>query len=373
MFGQKSQTNMLVAGNTLAEQSRNSSRREKMHRWAVGPGLQYVLAATFALIHVVVFALGILNHYPNGKLAGSFSILGDACSIARAAALVLQLDAAILIFPVCRTLMSLLRRTFMSRFVRFDESISFHTQVAWFMVFFAWVHAISHWMAVAHLAAKKPHGLKGFLFISFATRPGWTGWIMLITLMIMAATSLKRLRQSNNKRFLNTHDLAILFFVCWSVHGALGIVKTDEAVSAGRLGPFVQYWVCGGFTYLLELVLRELRGRQRTLITKVIQHPNNVVEIQIKKENLKPRIGQVGGTFQCIEMLMLKAICSTFTFAAQKCQSRSTTCSHSLALLRKTIYLSMSTVLASSQSLWQDHLVAIFHRKQMSKLWSLQQ
>jgi NADPH oxidase len=56
---------------------------------------------------------------------------------------------------------------------------------------------------------------------------------------------------------------------------------------------FWQFWMYGGFLYLLERVLREVRGRHATFISKVVQHPSNVVEIQIKKEKTKTRAGQV--------------------------------------------------------------------------------
>jgi NADPH oxidase len=42
----------------------------------------------------------------------------------------------------------------------------------------------------------------------------------------------------------------------------------------------------------MERVLREIRGRHKTFVTKVIQHPSNVVEIQIHKERTKTRAGQ---------------------------------------------------------------------------------
>ena len=48
----------------------------------------------------------------------------------------------------------------------------------------------------------------------------------------------------------------------------------------------------GGFAYLLERVLREIRGRHTTYVTKVIQHPSSVCEIQIHKEKTKMRAGQ---------------------------------------------------------------------------------
>ena len=71
------------------------------------------------------------------------------------------------------------------------------------------------------------------------------------------------------------------------------MIKTDVAPFCSRTGVFWQYWMYGGFLYLIERVLREIRGRHKTFISKVIQHPSNVVEIQIKKERTRSRAGQV--------------------------------------------------------------------------------
>jgi len=53
-----------------------------------------------------------------------------------------------------------------------------------------------------------------------------------------------------------------------------------------------RYWLVGGVIWIWERVLREIRSRHRTYISKVIQHPSNVVEIQIKKEKITIRAGQ---------------------------------------------------------------------------------
>lgn len=53
-----------------------------------------------------------------------------------------------------------------------------------------------------------------------------------------------------------------------------------------------RYWLVGGVIWIWERVLREVRSRHRTYISKVIQHPSNVVEIQIKKEKTTTRAGQ---------------------------------------------------------------------------------
>jgi hypothetical protein len=65
------------------------------------------------------------------------------------------------------------------------------------------------------------------------------------------------------------------------------MIKPDRApfCSWTQIGVFWKYWIVGGAIYIYERILREVRARHRTYISKVIQHPSRVVEIQIKKEN----------------------------------------------------------------------------------------
>jgi NADPH oxidase 2 len=85
----------------------------------------------------------------------------------------------------------------------------------------------------------------------------------------------------------------IIFFVFWSVHGEFCMIPQDFAPFCAGTGVFWEYWMYGGFLYLAERLARELRGRHKTMVSKVIQHPSNVCEIQIKKEHTKTRAGQV--------------------------------------------------------------------------------
>lgn len=48
----------------------------------------------------------------------------------------------------------------------------------------------------------------------------------------------------------------------------------------------------GGLLYLGERTMREIRGKHKTYISKVIEHPSNVVEIQIKKDHTITKAGQ---------------------------------------------------------------------------------
>lgn len=116
---------------------------------------------------------------------------------------------------------------------------------------------------------------------------------MLFALTAMVLTSMEKPRRAKFERFWYTHHLFVIFFVFWAVHGAFCMIKPDIPPFCSGIGVFWQYWMYGGFIYLLERIMREVRGRHNTFISKVIQHPSNVVEIQIKKEKTKTKAGQV--------------------------------------------------------------------------------
>lgn len=165
--------------------------------------------------------------------------------------------------------------------------------VAWSIVFFTTVHTVAHWNNFAQLAAKNKLGFKGFLRANFATGPGLSGYMMLVILVAMVVTSMEGPRRKNFERFWATHHLFIGFFVFWSVHGAFCMIRPDAPPFCNEGDGFWKYWIYGAVIYLVERLLREIRGRQVTIISKVIQHPCRVVEIQIKKEHIKTRAGQV--------------------------------------------------------------------------------
>jgi NADPH oxidase len=146
---------------------------------------------------------------------------------------------------------------------------------------------------VAQLSAKNGQGFTGFLRAGFLTGPTWTGWIMLIALMLMVGTSVEKPRRANFERFWYTHHLFVVFFIFWSMHGIWCMIPADFAPFCSGTGVFYEYWIYGAVIYLAERVAREIRGRHATVISKVIQHPSNVVEIQIKKEKTITKAGQV--------------------------------------------------------------------------------
>lgn len=165
--------------------------------------------------------------------------------------------------------------------------------MAWSIVFFSMVHTIAHWVNFGLLARGQGLGVKGFILANFTTGPGWSGYVMLICLLAIAFTSWEKPRRANYERFWFTHHLFTIFFIFWAVHGAFCMIKPDFPPFCEGTGVFWLYWVYGGAVYLFERIMREVRGRHKTYISKVIQHPSNVVEIQMKKERTKSKAGQV--------------------------------------------------------------------------------
>lgn len=265
---------------------------EKVERWFVNEGSRRVFVAVFALVHILVFTFGFLNYQLKDNLTTARSVFGLTYPTARAAALVLHFDIALILFPVCRNLISLARQTPLNGIIQFDKNITFHKTVAWSIVFFTWVHIISHMNNYAQLAAKQNLGFGGFILAIFKTGPGWSGWIMTAALMAMVFTSMEKPRRAKFERFWYTHHLFIIFFIFWSVHGEFCMIPTDTAPFCFGNGAFYQYWVWGGVAYLLERIAREVRGKHKTYISKVIQHPSNVMEVQIKKDHTVTKAGQ---------------------------------------------------------------------------------
>ncbi|KAF4126115.1 NADPH oxidase 2, partial [Geosmithia morbida] len=288
---------MLLSGELTQEKQHELTPREKLDKWMINEGYRKVFVFVFALAHALIFSFGCVHYSMKESLKTSNQRFPVTFVAARSSALVLHVDVGIVLLPVCRTLISLLRQTPLNGVIQFDKNITFHKTTAWSIVFFTWVHTIAHWINFAQVSRQFGLGVYGWLLANFASGPGWTGYVMLVALMGMVLTSVEKTRRANYERFWYTHHLFIVFFVFWAIHGAFCMIQPDVApfcvsIGSSAIGVFWQYWTYGGFIYLAERIAREVRGRHKTYISKVIQHPSNVCEIQIKKENTKTRAGQ---------------------------------------------------------------------------------
>jgi NADPH oxidase 2 len=143
----------------------------------VNEGWRRAFVGIFILVHCLLYGLGFANYWLKDNLTQARKTYGLGYPIARSAALVLHFDVACILFPVCRTLISLARQTPLNGIIPFDKNLTFHKLVAYSIVFFTWVHTIAHLHNVAQLAAKNNGNFLTFLKLNFMTGPGWSGYV----------------------------------------------------------------------------------------------------------------------------------------------------------------------------------------------------
>ncbi|OCF37561.1 hypothetical protein I316_00687 [Kwoniella heveanensis BCC8398] len=270
---------------------RNGGWGEKMKVWMVNEGGRRIFFFLWIFIHVLAFAFALVHYTLKDNFVTARSSFNWTFSIARGAAQVLHIDVIFIMFPVCRNFISLLRRTPLNDVIPFDKNITFHKQVAWMIVIFSVIHIVAH---MRNFLTKACSGVVGFLEFNFITGPGATGWVMTVALGVMVWSAMEKRRRAHFERFWYSHHLFIVFFVGWQLHGMFCMIQPDRPpfCSAGQIGVFWKYWLPGGLVWISERILREVRARHVTYISKVIQHPSKVLEVQIKKENTTRRAGQ---------------------------------------------------------------------------------
>ncbi|OAQ26388.1 hypothetical protein K457DRAFT_79060 [Linnemannia elongata AG-77] len=267
------------------------SWHQRISIWMINEGNRWIFLTLWILVHVGLFGLSFFNYYFSDNFVIARSKLGVTLPIARGAALVLHVDSGMILFPVCRTLISWLRSTPLNRIVPFDKALAFHKAIAWSIVFFTLLHTFAHYVNFWRLSRTDPDKFS-FWGLMFGSGPGLTGHLMLMALLVMVFTSLPRVRQAKFEVFWYWHHLFLVFFGLFSFHGAFCLLTPDRPPHCKDIASFWKYWVASGSMYLLERVLREWRGIQKTTISRVILHPSKVVEIQMKKESCRALAGQ---------------------------------------------------------------------------------
>ena len=97
--------------------------------WFTSTGSRYLLLSLFCLVHATVFLHGFF-YYTTDEFITARSAFGPTFPTATAAGLVFHLDLVILMFPACRSLVSLLRRTPLDRVMDIDSKTSLHKLTA---------------------------------------------------------------------------------------------------------------------------------------------------------------------------------------------------------------------------------------------------
>ncbi|CAG8479596.1 8737_t:CDS:2 [Ambispora gerdemannii] len=238
--------------------------------------------------HGGLFVYGFLKQKNDPELA-NLNVLQLSVWMSRGAGLCLAYDGALILLPVLRNIIKYLRLTFISRIIPFDENIWFHRQVAYSMLLWTLVHTFSHYVNFWKLEIVT-NGQRPAWKTHYMTWGGLTGHIMLLIMMTMYTSAHLKIRRASFETFWYTHQLAFFFMLCLYFHGYGCFVQTKDGVCKGYRS--WRFTTLSGALYLFERILREIRSRQQTQITKVVSHPANVIELQFSKPAFHYRAGQ---------------------------------------------------------------------------------
>ncbi|KAI8917319.1 NADPH oxidase [Entophlyctis helioformis] len=241
-------------------------------------------------IHALIFAYGFMKQKLDPELAVLNSI-GYSVYTSRGAGLVLGVDCAALLLPVCRNVVRAVRSSFINRYVPIDENLYFHKWLAYSMLFFSLVHTNAHYTNFFFVETKlSVLGLKAWM-VHYLAWGGATGHVMLFIMFLMYTSAKLDVKTKNFEMFWYTHHLFVPFYFCLFFHSYGCFVKSS---TTGKCkGYNSNYGTIPIFClYIAERLLREYRARLPTTLSKVIFHPGNTMELRIEKPSFQYKPGQ---------------------------------------------------------------------------------
>uniref|UniRef100_UPI0037E86F97 NADPH oxidase 1 n=1 Tax=Semicossyphus pulcher TaxID=241346 RepID=UPI0037E86F97 len=322
-----------------------------MANWIINNGLTAFILVVWMGINTFLFVWFYFFYDLGEQFFYTRHLLGSALAWARAPAAVLNFNCLLILLPVCRNLLSLLRGSFVccGRTMRkqLDHNLSFHKLVAYMIALMTAVHMIAHLLNVEWynnsrrgvydklslaLSNLEDTGNTTYLnpirtisvdaqqtptYLVFTTIAGLTGVVITLALILIITSSMEVIRRSYFEVFWYTHHLFIIFFAGLVFHGAGRIVRNqqnlkehnftfckDRSDDWGRIpecpvpqfaGGFPQtwMWVIGPMIlYLCERLLRFVRYMQTVRYRKIVMRPSKVLELQLVKNGFKMEVGQ---------------------------------------------------------------------------------
>uniref|UniRef100_A0A3Q1EL60 NADPH oxidase 1 n=1 Tax=Acanthochromis polyacanthus TaxID=80966 RepID=A0A3Q1EL60_9TELE len=318
-----------------------------MGNWVINNGFTSFMLVVWMGINIFLFVWFYFFYDLGDQFFYTRHLLGSALAWARAPAAVLNFNCMLILLPVCRNLLSLIRGSFCcSRTMRkqLDKNLSFHKLVAYMIALMTAVHMIAHLLnvewynnsrqgvydklstALSNLSDTEnttylnPIRITNLIptYFVFTTIAGLTGVIITLALILIITSSMEVIRRSYFEVFWYTHHLFIIFFAGLVFHGAGRIVRSqtktdpphnftfckDRIDDWGKIpecpipqfaGGFPQtwMWVIGPMVlYICERILRFIRYLQTVRYRKIVMRPSKVLELQLVKSGFKMEVGQ---------------------------------------------------------------------------------
>ena len=198
----------------------------------------------------------------------AIAVFGSCIIVARASAATLNLHAALILLPMCRHFLTLLRSTYARFLFPFDVSLEAHILVGVGFCVFATSHVLAHVCdyvravdadqddleaLLGHALPDIPESKSGRLRLFLKERATITGIIMVLCMLVAYPTARETNRRSNFNRFWYLHHLLVVMLVMMAVHGTGNLLQPFQSI----------YWMCGPLAlYILPRLYREFDCRR---------------------------------------------------------------------------------------------------------------
>lgn len=259
-------------------------KKEDLDKYWVNDGPKTVFFILWILANAACFGERFYYYY-KGDGAQYYAVLGHGVTMARGAGAALKLNCSIILVTVCRNILTKIRSTKIGGLLPIDHNIEFHKGIAWTILFWTLVHCVAHFFNFHNLEnytgtvlTQAPAYKTSFLSI-----PGGTGHVATIVMLLMYTSAVSRVRRPMFEVFWYTHHLFIVFYAMLIFHGFASILEK----------PSFWYWfIVPGLLYIIERILRVVRGKQDTILKMAVAHPSKVLEMQMQKTSFNYKPGQ---------------------------------------------------------------------------------
>ncbi|NWI18868.1 DUOX2 oxidase, partial [Crypturellus soui] len=161
--------------------------------------------------------------------------------ISRGSAACVSFMYSYILLTMCRNLITVLRETFLNRYIPFDAAVDFHRWIAMAALIFSVLHTAGHVVNV-YIFSVSPLSVLSCLFSSvfmndgsqlpqkyywwfFQTIPGMTGVLLLVILAVMYVFATHHFRHVSFQGFWISHHLYVLLYVLIIIHGSYALVQ----------------------------------------------------------------------------------------------------------------------------------------------------
>ena len=267
---------------------------------------------TFIFLQALGLSLAFLHQYSMPDTDALDWKVNVSQSLAKATGPIIHIDLALLLLPLSRSVIWILKIIF-GHGMDLRYTAQAHRLFAWSIAALAVLHAVSYWLFMIAVGTDKGWEISRLLRIGFASGVGWTGHTILLIFACNLIMTLLAGRIHWLRRQLNCGSAFwIAIFMLWAVHEAYRpacAVSPERCLSNYAFWP---YWVTGATLLLVEKLLLALKAKHtvcdkcqltyvplmvdKTSITKVIQNPNQVLEIQMDKQGFISKAAQVRRT-----------------------------------------------------------------------------